>query len=68
MTHEDYILKILRQRKGLDKNDSSKDEDFEFLSCNDIFYEVTTWEGLINYDETIKKWIKDIYDIDLDNV
>jgi len=42
MTHEDYILKILRQRKGLDKNDSSKDEDFEFLSCNDIFYEVTT--------------------------
>jgi len=65
---EEYILKILRQRYKLDENDKSKDKDFIYLSANEVFEHVTTWEGLINYADTIKKWVNDIYKVDLDNV
>ncbi len=62
-------MKYLRQREGLDENDTSMDNELNKLSPNEVFTEVCIWNGLMgNYDETIKGWIKSIYKIDLDNM
>jgi len=49
-------------------NRSIDDSYLETLSPNEVFDYVCTWEGLINYGDTIRRWIKNIYGIDLDKV
>ena len=65
--YPEYIMYALRQRKGLDKYDTSKDDNFNKYPSNEVLSEVCIWEGLLGgYDSTIKNWINDIYGIDLD--
>jgi len=65
--YPDYIMRKLRQRRWLEPNDISSDEILNNFSPQQAFKEVLSWEGLINWDETIKEWINDIYDISIDN-
>jgi hypothetical protein len=58
------ILEVLS--KSMDY--SIDDSHLETLSPNEVFDCVCTWEGLINYGSTIRRWIKNIYGIDLDKV
>ena len=63
------IMYELRQREGLDKNDTNKDDQLNSLSKNEVFREVLYWNGLLGgYDHTIKAWVKDIYGIDLNEI
>lgn len=64
--YPEYIMQDLRQRRGLEPDDTSEDKDINTLSPNEAFYEVCQWDGLLGYDSTIKNWIKDIYKVDLD--
>lgn len=66
--YPEYIMCMLRQRQRLDENDTSKDSVINTYTPNEAFEEVCNWEGLINYAYTIKKWIRDIYNIDLDEL
>lgn len=66
--YPEYIMKTLRQRLGLDESDTSKDNYLNTLSKNEVLYEVCQWDGLLGYDTIIKRWVNDIYDIDLDNI
>lgn len=63
--YSECIMEYVRQNLGLDKYDTSKDEDINKMSKNDIFEKVCNWNNLYWYTETIKFWIKDIYNIDL---
>ena len=63
--YPEHIMAILRQRLGLKINDTSKDVEINLYSPNEAFEEVLLWEGFIGYFYTIKKWIKDIYGIEL---
>ena len=65
--YPDYIMRKLRQRRWLEPNDISSDEILNNFSPQQAFKEVLSWEGLINWDETIKEWINDIYGISIDN-
>jgi hypothetical protein len=65
MAYPEYILKKLRQREDLEATDKSKDNIFNQLSPDQVFDEVCNWEGLINYSHTIKRWVKDVYGINL---
>ena len=65
MNYPEYILEILRQRKDLEEDDTSRDEEFQNLSANEVFDEVIKWDGLGNYADTIKQWVQDIYSVDL---
>lgn len=60
------IVEAVRQRFGLMYDDSSMDQDILVMSKNEIFNHVLSWNGLLGYDDTIKNWVLDIYDVDLD--
>lgn len=62
-----YIMRKLRQRRGLEPDNVSSDEILNNFSPQQAFKEVLSWEGLINWDETIKEWINDIYGINIDD-
>ena len=63
------IIRYLRQRKGLDADDTSHDEQLQAMSPSLVFAETLEWNGLLGgWDYQIKGWIKDIYGIDLDEI
>ena len=65
--YPEYIMEYLRMREGLEKEDTSMDEEFNKYDVPLVFSEVCKWKGLLgNWDYIIKKWIKDIYKIDVD--
>lgn len=64
--YPENIMRYLRQRKGLELNDTTCDDEINLMTPNEAFEEVLEWDGLINYAYTIKRWIEDIYGINLD--
>lgn len=64
--YPESILTCLRQRLGLDKEDTSLDIEFKKMSPNEAFSEVAKWNGLLGgYSDTILGWVKSIYGVDL---
>jgi hypothetical protein len=59
-------MKQLRQRLGLEEDDTSRDDYLATLSLNEVFEEICNWNGLINYAYTIRSWIEDIYGISVE--
>lgn len=58
--YPDYIMEILRQRKGLDEIDDSKDELISKTHPLEVFEEVLGWElGDSSWASTIIGWLKD---------
>lgn len=66
-TYPEYIMKKLRQRRNLEEDDNSQDENILKMSKQRVLDEVCNWEGLINYGRSIRGWIEDIYGVTLDN-
>lgn len=67
--YPEYIIRYLRQRKGLDVDDTSHDEQLHAMSPSDVFAETLEWNGLLGgWDYQIKDWIKGIYGIDIDEI
>jgi hypothetical protein len=59
----------LRKRRGLDKWDVSEDNDINNMTNSKVFEDLCGWNGLSgSWDCTIKGWIKEIYNIDLDEI
>jgi hypothetical protein len=61
-------MECLRQRLGFDENDTSWYDRLNQYSMNTAFDEVMMWEGLIGYGYIIRRWVKDIYGVDLDEI
>lgn len=59
-------MENVRQRLGLEAYDTSKDDIINEMTADVVFEHVCNWNNLPGYASTIKTWIKDIYDIDLD--
>lgn len=59
--YSDAIMMRLRQRKGLEPDDTSQDDDIMSLSKEEVFSEILKWEGIIGYDTMILSWIKEIF-------
>ena len=68
MAYPEHILIKLRQRNGLSSIDTRDDYFFNKYQPSKAFEEVCNWEGLMNYSQTIKEWIKDIYGVNLDEL
>lgn len=60
------ILQYLREYNDLNKYDTSMDEEFNSMSKSEVFKTVLEYNGFIGYSTTIKSWIGDIYNVDLD--
>lgn len=67
--YSEEVMRYLRQRRGLDEYDLKEDEDINSMSSNEVFEEVLEWNGLLGtYADKIKDWIKDIYNINLNDI
>lgn len=55
----EHIRNILKER-------GNSDTGIAAMTPNEAFREVLEWEGLCGYDRAIKRWIKDIYGIEVD--
>lgn len=67
MAYPEHILRYLRQRHGLEENDTSMDDRLNAMPSKKAFREVLEWNGMIGgWDSLITGWIKDIYGVDLE--
>ncbi len=56
-----YILKILRQREGLEEDDTSKDDLFNKRDSIDNLREMVAWEiGSPGYANMVLTWAEDL--------
>lgn len=60
------IMQLLRLRHGLNRFDKDNDESIKKMSKSSAFKDVLCWNGIIGFDNVIKGYIKDIYEVDLD--
>ena len=65
MKYSENIMRKVRGNLNLELDDTSRDGEIEAMSKQEVFSRVCDWKGLIDYDSTIKSWIKQIYGIDL---
>lgn len=66
--YSEEIMTYLRQRRGLNKYDTSEDEEINKMDKSEAFEDVLSWNNLVGgWGNTIKEWVKEIYKIDLDN-
>jgi len=64
-TYSESIMRKVRQYLDLDATDTSMDIEIMKLPKDAIFDYVCEWEGLINYSNTIRGWVKSIYEVEL---
>lgn len=63
--YPEYILKVLRQRKDLDEDDTTYDDKFQEYKPEHVFCNILEWEGIIGYDTQMLSWIYDIFGVNL---
>ena len=64
--YPEYIMGYVRQNLGLDDPEVKTEDDFiNSMSKDEILERVCNWNGLINYHNTVKGWVEDIYNIEL---
>lgn len=61
----EYIMKDLRQRRDLDENDTSQDEEILEMYGYTFFDEWLKWNGFIGYTSDLLDAIHAAYGIDL---
>lgn len=59
------IMEDLRQRRGLEEDDTSEDQEILEMSGYDFFSEWLRWQGIIGYEDSILNAIKVAFGIDL---
>lgn len=64
----DSVMEAVRGNLGLDFNDESMDEEINSMTRQEVFDRVCDWHGLINYGDTLREWVENIWGIDLDEV
>lgn len=66
--YPENIMKLLREKKDLDENDTSLDEEINKMEPIKVFEEISIWHGFYGWDKTIISWINDIFKIDLNKI
>lgn len=66
--YEEYIMKDLRQRLGLEPDDESKDDEIMSMSKDEVFESLLEWEGIIGYAGIIRSYVEDVYGVCLSEI
>lgn len=61
----EYIMRDLRERRGLEEDDTSEDNTINLYSKDKAYSEVMAWQGFKSWEWKMKKWIEDIYEVEL---
>ena len=65
--YPDNIMEILRQRVGLDEDDTSRDGELQTLTPVEALEECLSWEGIEGYTGWILDVIRDTFKVKLKN-
>ncbi len=65
MAYSVGIMQTLRERRGLEPNDTSQDAQIQDMGNDEAFRNVLEWEGILGYDYKIRQWVKEIYGVEL---
>lgn len=68
MKYSENIMRKVRGNLDLELDDKSRDGEIDAMSKREVFNRVCNWDGLIDYGDTIIKWINQIYGIDLNKM
>ena len=63
--YPDNIMEILRQRVGLDEDDTSRDDELQTLTPVEALDECLSWEGIDGYTSWILNVIRDTFKVKL---
>ena len=66
--YPEHIMRKLRQRLDLKPEDTRDDMFIMKWNKDKVFNEVCSWEGFINWGNTIQGWIEDIYGIKFEDL
>ncbi len=64
--YPDYIMQYVRNSLGLDEYNTERDDEINSMDKEEVFNRVCNWKGLIDYGNTIKHWVEDIYKVSLE--
>ena len=67
MKRPEYLKRIIRQNLDIEPDDKSQDDRIEQMSNDELFNWRLEWEGIVNWGRTIKRYVEDIYGVNLDN-
>ena len=68
MKYPENIMRMVRGNLDLELDDKSRDGEIEAMSKQEVLNRVCDWDGLIDYGNTIIKWINQIYGVDLNKM
>lgn len=68
MKYPENIMRMVRGNLDLELDDKSRDGEIAAMRKREVFNRVCNWDGLIDYGDTIIKWINQIYGIDLNKM
>lgn len=63
-----YIMENLRERRSLEYDDATEDDDILTMSGSEFLDELLNWEGIIGYTNTIMEYIEMAFGIDLNEI
>lgn len=64
--YNDTVMKAIRERMGLDENDTSCDEEIMKMNKYDVFREYCLWNGLMgSWYDTLLGVVENIYGVEL---
>ena len=63
----EHIMEIMRQRRYLDEDDTSEDQEILEMSGLDFLHNWLEWEGIIGYTGELLHVIEMAYGIDLES-
>lgn len=64
--YNEAVLKSLRNIEDMDINDTSRDEEFQYMTPREVLDTILRYEGIIGYTSWILELIKNIYKVQLD--
>ena len=64
--YSDNIMEALRQRLGLEENDTSKDDLIMEMEPEDVLDMYLCWEGIIGWTGRIIEIVEEVYRVDLE--
>ena len=63
--YPEHIMETLRQRIGLEEDDTSRDEELQMLTPQEALDECLEWEGIDGYTSWILNVIRDTFKVKL---
>ena len=63
-----YIMENLRERRSLEYDDATEDDDILSMSGSEFLDELLNWEGIIGYTNIIMEYIEMAFGIDLNEI